>query len=68
MKTLPQAFISREGARVYRIPLELFPTLEGFAHVVVAGDLTALIDVGSGFGDSNEQLEAGLTSLRSEYG
>jgi glyoxylase-like metal-dependent hydrolase (beta-lactamase superfamily II) len=64
----PQAFISREGARIYRIPLELFPTLQGFAHVVVAGDLRALIDVGSGFGDSNAQLEAGFTGLRSRFG
>ena len=68
MKPEPQAFITRAGARIYRIPLELFPTLKGFAHVVVTDQLVALIDVGSGFGDSNEQLEAGLASLRSLYG
>jgi glyoxylase-like metal-dependent hydrolase (beta-lactamase superfamily II) len=68
MKAEPQAFITRAGARIYRIPLELFPQLEGFAHVVVTDQLVALIDVGSGFGDSNEQLEAGLASLRSLYG
>jgi len=63
-----QAFITREGARIYRIPLELFPQLEGFAHLVVTDQLTALIDVGSGFGDSNQQLEAGLAGLRAEFG
>ena len=68
MKPEPQAFITRAGARIYRIPLELFPTLEGFAHLVITDQLVALIDVGSGFGDSNEQLEAGLASLRSLYG
>ena len=68
MKAQLQAFITRAGARIYRIPLELFPQLEGFAHVVVTDQLVALIDVGSGFGDSNEQLEAGLASLRSLYG
>ncbi len=63
-----QAFVTQAGARIYRIPLELFPQLEGFAHVVVTEHLIALVDVGSGFGDSNEQLEAGLASLRSQYG
>jgi len=68
MSSALQAFITREGARIYRIPLDLFPQLEGFAHLVVTDQLITLIDVGSGFGDSNEQLEAGLASLRSQYG
>jgi glyoxylase-like metal-dependent hydrolase (beta-lactamase superfamily II) len=53
---------------VYRIPLDLFPGLTGFAHLVAAPGLTALIDVGSGFGDSNEQLEAGLESVARDHG
>jgi hypothetical protein len=31
-------------ARVYRIPLDLFPGLGGYAHLVVAPGATVLID------------------------
>lgn len=61
-------FQSRDGARIYRIPLELFPILSGYAHLVFIDNLVALIDVGSGFGDSNDQLEAGMDELRTRYG
>jgi hypothetical protein len=50
-------------ARIYRLPLDLFPGLGGYAHLVVAPGATVLIDVGSGFGECNEQLEAGLASV-----
>jgi glyoxylase-like metal-dependent hydrolase (beta-lactamase superfamily II) len=59
---------SNNGARIYRIPLELFPILEGYAHLVFADDIVALIDVGSGFGESNDQLEAGMEEIRTRYG
>lgn len=59
---------SDAGARIYRIPLELFPILEGYAHLVFADDIVALIDVGSGFGESNDQLEAGMEEVRTRYG
>ena len=55
-------------ARVYRIPLDLFPSLTGYAHLLVAPECIALIDVGSGFGECNEQLEAGLASIRTDHG
>ncbi len=61
-------FQSNAGARIYRIPLELFPILSGYAHLVFTDDIVALIDVGSGFGDSNDQLEAGMDELRARYG
>ncbi|HMK09293.1 MAG TPA: MBL fold metallo-hydrolase [Anaerolineales bacterium] len=50
-------------ARLYRIPLDLFPGLSGYAHLVLAPNFAALIDVGSGFGDSNEQLDVGLRAV-----
>ena len=59
---------SRGGDRVYRIPLCLFPDLSGFAHLVVSDGFVALVDTGSGFGDSNEQLEAGLQAVRQQHG
>ncbi len=61
-------FQSNAGARIYRIPLELFPFLSGYAHLVFIDDIVALIDVGSGFGDSNNQLEVGMNELRTKYG
>ena len=67
MKEIPQRF-DAGPARIYRIPLDLFPGLTGYAHLVVAPEGTVLIDVGSGFGESNEQLHAGLTSVRSDHG
>jgi glyoxylase-like metal-dependent hydrolase (beta-lactamase superfamily II) len=63
-----EVYRSRGGARVYRIPLDLFPGLSGFAHLVVSDGFVALVDAGSGFGDSNEQLEAGLQAVRQEHG
>lgn len=51
------------GARIYRLPLQVFPSLWGYAHLVIAGDYAALIDVGSGQGQSDEQLRAGMAEL-----
>jgi glyoxylase-like metal-dependent hydrolase (beta-lactamase superfamily II) len=62
-----EVYSSSQGARIYRIPLALFPSLNGFAHLVIADNIRALIDVGSGVGDSNEQLEAGLHRIKSEF-
>jgi glyoxylase-like metal-dependent hydrolase (beta-lactamase superfamily II) len=63
-----EVFRSSGGSRVYRIPLDLFPDLSGFAHLVVSDGFVALVDTGSGFGDSNEQLEAGLAAVRADHG
>jgi glyoxylase-like metal-dependent hydrolase (beta-lactamase superfamily II) len=53
------------GASIYQIPLQVFPVLWGFVYVVLlddpeVGQFRVLIDAGSGFGDSNLHLEAGL--------
>ncbi|HET7010652.1 MAG TPA: MBL fold metallo-hydrolase [Anaerolineales bacterium] len=63
----PERFVSYGGSRVYRLPLDLFPGLRGYAHLVLADPLSVLVDVGSGFGESNAQLEAGLEAVRSEF-
>ncbi len=56
------------GARIYRWPLDLFPGLEGYVHLVLIDDMRVLIDAGSGFGDSNAMLEAGLEEIKRQYG
>lgn len=60
-------FETSGGDRIYRIPLDIFPGMHGYAHLVITKDLVVLFDVGSGFGDSNEQLEAGLEHISVEF-
>lgn len=56
------------GARIYALPTRVFPMLIANVYVVIANDYVALIDVGSGLGDSNGHLEAGLEALRDDWG
>ncbi len=66
-------FETSEGAQIFRIPLEEFPGLWGYAYFVLVtdnrlGELRVLIDAGSGFGNSNENLSAGLQSVSEQLG
>ncbi|MEW6567759.1 MAG: MBL fold metallo-hydrolase [Chloroflexota bacterium] len=63
-----EVFQSSGRARVYRLPMEVFPGFWAFAHLVVADGFVALIDAGSGFGLANEHLEAAFTSVRRQHG
>ena len=51
---------TRDGARVIRLPLRLFPGLRGYAHLVVTQDALLLVDTGSGLPESNHDLVEGL--------
>jgi glyoxylase-like metal-dependent hydrolase (beta-lactamase superfamily II) len=62
-----EIYISSSDARIYRIPLDLFPGLKGFAHLIIADEVTALLDVGSGIGDCNQQLEEGLLQINKDH-
>jgi glyoxylase-like metal-dependent hydrolase (beta-lactamase superfamily II) len=55
-----QTFITSGGARIFRIPLNVFPGFWAYAYLVLVDDHIVLIDTGSGFGDSNAHLEAGF--------
>ncbi|MFA9405903.1 MAG: MBL fold metallo-hydrolase [Anaerolineales bacterium] len=63
-----EPFETNQGSRIYRIPLDTFPGFTGYAHVIVTESITAFLDVGSGFGSSNDQLADGLASIRSDFG
>ncbi len=63
-----EAYQSTKGARIYRLPLEVFPGIVGYSHLVYSGDVVALVDVGSNFGVSDEHLEAGLAAVREQHG
>ncbi|PDW03087.1 MBL fold metallo-hydrolase [Candidatus Viridilinea mediisalina] len=60
-------FTTSNGIRIYRIPLRVFPSLWAYAHLVIAGDYLALVDVGSGQGSSDEQLRAGMAAIADEW-
>lgn len=58
---------SAEGARIFQVPLDAFPGLAGYVYVVLVSQgeqhYRVLIDTGSGFGDANQHLEAGLQAV-----
>lgn len=56
------------GVRIYGIPVRAFSALIAHVYLVIAGDYIALIDTGSGIGDSNDDLQAGMAALRDEWG
>jgi glyoxylase-like metal-dependent hydrolase (beta-lactamase superfamily II) len=55
-----QFFETTGGARIFRIPMNVFPDFWAYAYLVLVNDHTVLIDTGSGFGDSNAHLVAGF--------
>jgi glyoxylase-like metal-dependent hydrolase (beta-lactamase superfamily II) len=58
-----QTFETSSGGRIYQIPLEAFPGFWTSVYVVLVEALRVLIDSGSGYGNSNDQLEAGLRQV-----
>jgi glyoxylase-like metal-dependent hydrolase (beta-lactamase superfamily II) len=69
MSELPaiERFVSSTDKRIYRIPCEAFPDFIAYAYLVFdAGPLT-LIDTGSGYGNCNKQVLAGLEAVHSEF-
>ncbi len=63
-----ERFVSSGGGRIYRLPLQAFPGLEAQVHLVLADRLVALVDAGSGYGRSNEDLLAGFAAVREDFG
>ena len=62
-----EPFETDQGSRIYRIPLDTFPGFTGYAHVIVTDSITAFLDVGSGFGSSNDQLADGFSGYMSHH-
>ncbi len=53
-------FESFQGARIHRLPIEVFPNFRAYVYVVQKGEYCVLIDTGSGTDTSHEHLLAGL--------
>lgn len=56
------------GVHIYRIPVSVFPMLTANVYIVMVGEYRALIDTGSGLGACDEQLNAGVAALRTDWG
>ena len=67
-----RTFEGLQGAKIYQIPLQVFPILSGYVYLVLVEDAgveyRVLIDTGSGYGDSNKHLEEGLQAISAESG
>ncbi len=61
-------FESNSGVRIYRISSEAFPGFIVHVYLLLEAGVPTLIDAGSGFGDANAQIMAGLERVRTEFG
>lgn len=70
MTSLPpiERFESSSGARIYRMPVEAFPGFVAYTYIVLEAGVPTLVDTGSGYGNSNEQLVQGIESVRADFG
>lgn len=70
MSSLPpiQRFVTAGGTRIYRIPVEAFPQFIVYCYVILDGGPPTLVDAGSGYGNSNDQLLQGIAVLKDTFG
>jgi glyoxylase-like metal-dependent hydrolase (beta-lactamase superfamily II) len=55
-----ESYTTSQGGLVFQLPLEVFPGFWAFAYLVFVDGFTVLIDTGSGYGNSDDHLEAGF--------
>ncbi len=61
-------FEASTGVRIYRISCEAFPGFIAHAYLLFGAGPLTLVDTGSGYGHSDDQLRAGLAAVRSDHG
>jgi glyoxylase-like metal-dependent hydrolase (beta-lactamase superfamily II) len=61
-------FDSSSGVRIYRIACDAFPGLVANIYLLLEAGPPTIVDTGSGFGNANQQLLAGLETVRTEFG
>lgn len=63
-----ERFTTTAQRTIYRLPVEAFPgNFIVYCYLVLGGDHPTLIDVGSGIGNSNDDLIAALTAVRADF-
>jgi glyoxylase-like metal-dependent hydrolase (beta-lactamase superfamily II) len=67
-KPTVERYETANGALIFRLPLEVFSGYIAYAHLVACDGRLTLIDVGSGFGSSHDDLLAGMETIREEHG
>jgi len=61
-------FESSTGVRIYRIACDAFPGLVANIYLLLEAGPPTIVDTGSGFGNANQQLLAGLEKVHTEFG
>jgi glyoxylase-like metal-dependent hydrolase (beta-lactamase superfamily II) len=59
----PVLIETSSGARIHRLPLEVFPNFWAYTYILRKDDYCILIDTGSGTEDSHQHLLDGLEKL-----
>lgn len=59
---------TERGAWIYRISAQVFPMLTANIYLVADGEYVALIDTGSGLGQSTEHVRLGMSQIRDDWG
>jgi len=59
---------SNAGVRIYRIACDAFPGLIANIYLLLDCGVPTLVDTGTGFGNANDQLLAGLEKVRTDFG
>jgi len=67
MTATVRRFDGPETTRIYQISVRAFPGMIAHTYVMIDGAYAALIDTGSGRDESNADLEAGFTALRTHW-
>lgn len=62
-----QRFETDRGASIFQLPVEAFPGFWAYAYLVLVDGYKVLVDTGSGFGASNQHLEARLREASEQF-
>ncbi|MEL6309998.1 MAG: MBL fold metallo-hydrolase [Chloroflexota bacterium] len=68
VRTTVQRFESSAGVKIYRIPMNVFPGFIGYSYLLLGAGVPTLVDTGSGFGTSTEELLQGIRTVASDFG
>jgi glyoxylase-like metal-dependent hydrolase (beta-lactamase superfamily II) len=63
-----QKFESSGGGEIFQIPLNAFPDFWVYAYLILVDDYKVLIDTGSNFHESNQNLEDGFKQISNLVG